>query len=250
VLAAFHGLAPELLLLCALAFFLGGLVKGTLGIGLPLVALPLLSLGWPAVQAMALLAAPVLLSNIWQAWDSGISARGVRRFAPLLATLALATLATVPMTLALSDATLRTVLACVVLLAVTLNALPLKLTVPPAQERWWSAGVGAVSGVMGGVSALTGPVIISYLVSLRLPRDVFVGTISVIYLCGSVPLYASMAWQGRITALIATVSMLALLPMALGLHLGRRVRHRLSEALFRRLLLAFLALLALLLMLR
>ena len=93
-----------LLALSAGAFFLGGLVKGTLGIGLPLVALPLLSLGWPAATGIALMAAPVLISNVWQAWDSGISVQGVRRFLPLIVMLALATLLTVPMTLALSDA--------------------------------------------------------------------------------------------------------------------------------------------------
>ncbi len=239
-----------LLALSAGAFFLGGLVKGTLGIGLPLVALPLLSLGWPAATGIALMAAPVLISNVWQAWDSGISVQGVRRFLPLIVMLALATLLTVPMTLALSDSTLRTVLACVVLLAVTLNALPLKLNVPPTQERWWSAVVGAVSGVMGGVSALTGPVIISYLVSLRLTRDVFVGTISVIYLCGSIPLYGSMAAQGRFGVREVVLSALALLPVALGLGVGKRVRRYLSEAVFRRVLLGFLVVVALMLIVK
>ena len=33
-----------MLLACGVAFVLGGLVKGTLGVGLPLVAVPLLSL--------------------------------------------------------------------------------------------------------------------------------------------------------------------------------------------------------------
>ena len=138
------------------AFVLGGSVKGALGIGLPLVALPLLGLGFPPTQAIAMMA--------------------------------FATAATVPMTLALPEATLRRVLAGVVLLAVLLNAVPLRLTVPPTQERWWSAAVGLLSGVMGAMSALTGPIVISYLMSLRLSREAFVGTISVIYLSGSLPL--------------------------------------------------------------
>ena len=236
-----------LLAFSALAFLLGGLVKGTLGIGLPLVAVPLLTLGWPAGQAIALMSVPVILSNVWQAWDSGISWPGVRRFLPLIVTLLLSTLLTVPMTLALSEQTLRTVLALVVLLAVTLNALPLRLDVPPARERWWSMAIGTISGVMGGVSALTGPVIISYLVSLRLARDVFVRSISVIYLAGAVPLYGSMAVQGRFTLREVLLSGLALLPMALGLALGKRLRGRLSEALFRRVLLGFLVFVALML---
>lgn len=244
------GLSVGVLALVFGAFVLGGVVKGTLGIGLPLVAVPLLSLGLPATRAIVLVMMPVLVSNGFQAWDSGISAAGVRRFLPLMAALLVCTLLTVPLTLALPEATLRNVLAGLVLMAVTLNALPLRLNVSPRHERLWSTGIGAVSGVMGGMSSLTGPVIISYLMSLRLPREVFVGTISVIYLSGSIPLYASMAARGRVGWADLALSLAALVPMAIGLRLGRSLRGRLSETVFRRVLLAFLVAVALLLILK
>jgi uncharacterized membrane protein YfcA len=226
--------------LAAAVLVAGGLVKGTLGIGLPLVSVPLLSLFMPATQAIALVAMPVLVSNAWQAWDSG-SVQGLRRFAPLIATQLTATLVTVPMTLALPARTLNAVLGAVVLLAVVLLVLPLRLNVPPARERWWSAGVGLLSGVMGGVSSLTGPLIISYLSSLRLSREAFVGSISLIYLSSAVPLYGAMAAHGRLGGTELALSTLALAPMACGLALGQRLRSHLSEVLFRRVLLGFLA---------
>lgn len=226
--------------LAAGAFVLGGVVKGTLGIGLPLVAVPLLALSMPATRAIGLMVIPVVASNTWQVWDSGISVEGVRRFLPLIAALLVTTLVTVPMTLKLSDAGLRGVLALVVLLAVVLTALPLKLQVTPAREAWCSLGVGLLSGVMGGLSSLTGPVIVSYLVSLRLQREVFVGSISVIYLAGALPLYASMAAHDRIGVADVGLSALALVPMACGLLVGKRLRGRLDETWFRRLLLLFL----------
>ena len=60
----------------------------------------------------------------------------------------------------------------------------------PERERWWSAGIGALLGVTGGASSLTEPLIISYLVSLRLSPDAFIGSISLIYLGSAIPLYA------------------------------------------------------------
>ena len=51
--------------MAAVVFLAGGVVKGTLGIGLPLVSVPLLSLFIPATQAIALVAMPVLVSNAW-----------------------------------------------------------------------------------------------------------------------------------------------------------------------------------------
>lgn len=235
---------------CLGAMLLGAFVKGTLGIGMPLVAVPLLSLLIPAPQAIGLMAMPVLVSNAWQAWDSGVSWAQVRRFLPLIVASMAATLVTVPMTLALSPRAMNRMLAAVVLGALVLLCLPLRLQVPPARERWWSAVVGALSGVLGGVSSLTGPVIVSYLVALRLPREVFVGSISVIYLASAVPLYAAMAAGGRMGSDEWLGSALALLPMAAGLALGKRLRGRLGERWFRRVLLGFLAAVALTLALR
>jgi hypothetical protein len=126
----------------------------------------------------------------------------------------------------------------------------LRLHVPPARERWWSAGVGALSGVLGGVSSLAGPLIVSYLVALRLPREEFIGNISVIYFASALPLYVSMAAHERLGGTELLLSALALLPMAAGLALGKRLRGRLGERWFRRVLLAFLAAVALLLALR
>ena len=231
----------------AAIFVLGGLVKGVLGVGLPLVVVPLLSLGEPAARAIAMVAVPVLTSNCWQAWDSGVSIQGVRRFLPLIVCLLITTLITVPLTLAMSEAALRSTVAVALLIAVALNALPLRLNVSPARERLWSAGVGVLSGILGGVSSLIGPLIISYLVSLRLAREVFVGTISVIYLAGALPLYGTMAAEGRIGLRDALLSALALLPMAAGLLLGKRLRGKLSEVAFRRVLLGFLVAVALML---
>ncbi len=232
------------------AFLLGGAVKGTLGIGLPMVAVPLLSLFIPATQAIVLMMMPVVLSNIWQAWDSGDARVYLRRFAPMLGWLVVTTLLTVPVTLAMSPRVLNASVALIVLIAVLLLSLQLKLPVTSSNEGWWSAGVGALSGVMGGVSSLTGPLVISYLVALKLPREAFVGSISIIYLFAGVPLYGAMAWHGRVGWIEVLLSTLALLPMALGLWLGRRVRHRISEAGFRRALLAFLCAVALALILK
>jgi uncharacterized membrane protein YfcA len=69
---------------CGLVMVLGGLVKGSLGVGLPLVAVPLLSLLIPAPQAMGMLVVPVLASNLLQAWQGGRLGFAMRRFGPLM----------------------------------------------------------------------------------------------------------------------------------------------------------------------
>jgi len=229
-----------LLVFGAAAFVLGGFIKGTLGVGLPLVAVPLLSLALPGHQAIGLMVIPVLASNTWQAWETKVPAHALRRFVPLIATMVVSTLLTVQMTLALPDQAIGRMIAIAVLIAVVLMVWQPRLDVTPRSERRWGAGVGLASGMLGGVSSLTGPLIVSYLMALRLPRDRFVGCISVIYLCAAIPLYAAMAWHGRIGSAELGLSAFALVPMGCGLWLGRALRHRLSESGFRRLMLAFL----------
>ena len=58
-------LLPNVLLITG-TFILAGLVKGTTGLGLPTVAMGLLGLAMPPVQAAALLLVPSLVTNVWQ----------------------------------------------------------------------------------------------------------------------------------------------------------------------------------------
>ena len=119
-----------------------------------------------------------------------------------------------------------------------------------SQEKWLGPLIGAVAGAMAGVSSLTGPLLITYLLALRLPRDVFVGSISIIYLLGSIPMYTAMWMWGRFGLDALAWSYAGLVPMYLGLKIGAQIRHRLSEESFRRVLLGFLIFLAILLVLK
>lgn len=225
---------------------LGGIVKGTLGVGLPLVVVPLLSLILPTTAAIGLVAIPVLASNLWQAWDAQVGWPQMRRFLPLVLTLALTTLLTVPATLAMMPKTLDAMLSVAVVTAVALMAWRPRLRIPERHVGRWGIVAGGISGILGGVSSLTGPIVIGCLMALKLSREDFVGTVSVIYLCAAVPLYGSMAAYGRFGLAEVLISAVGLLPLGLGLALGKRLRGRLSEAVFRRTLLIFLTAIALL----
>ena len=55
----------ELSLIAAI-FLLAGLVKGTIGLGLPTVSMGLLGLLMAPAQAAAMLLVPSLVTNVWQ----------------------------------------------------------------------------------------------------------------------------------------------------------------------------------------
>jgi uncharacterized protein len=239
-----------LLLLGASSMVLGGAVKGALGVGLPLVVIPLMSLVIPSPQAIGLMVMPVLLSNIWQGFESGYLVASIKRFFPLLITQAITSVLTVKLTLALSIKELNMMLAGAVILAVALMAFKPTLKIDAKRELWSSALIGFVSGILGGISSLTGPIIITYLMALNLKREEFVGGVSVIYFFGALPMFLAMFWLERIGVRDLGFSTLALVPMFMGLSLGKYLRVRLDEALFRKALLWFLVVIAVLLLLK
>ncbi|MEI7446888.1 MAG: sulfite exporter TauE/SafE family protein [Burkholderiales bacterium] len=246
------GQAPGIAVLAAVAgaFVLGGVVKGLLGVGLPLVVVPLLALVIPTPKAIALMGIPILVSNVVQSMDGGHVRYALKRFAWLLVPLVAITALTVRLTLDLPVKQLNAFVACALLIAIGLMAWNPRLDIDARGERRWGVAVGVASGMMGGVSSLMGPLVITYLVALGLDRERFVGSISVIYLAGALPLFGSMAVLGVLGLPEAILSGLALAPMFGGMALGKRLRHRVSETAFRRLLLAFLTAVALILLLR
>jgi uncharacterized membrane protein YfcA len=235
---------------CAAAILFGGIVKGTLGVGLPLFAVPLMSLMIGSTQAIALVAVPVLASNIWQAWQEASWKITLKRFWPLMMTQAIMTVFAVHWTLSFTVKQLNMLVAFAVVLAVVSMLFKPSFSISPQKEKWTGALVGTLSGMLGGVSSLMGPILISYMMSLKLKRDEFVGAISVIYLNAAWPLYAAMYAFDRMEVIDIGYSFLALIPMAIGLSTGQKLRHKLSEDAFRKVLLGFLIFVAALLVLR
>lgn len=243
---------PELLvwLLSFVALVLGGVIKGALGVGLPLISVPILSLWLPTGRAIGLLSVPVLWSNLVQARGGEGLLAGWRRFRGLILTQFFVTVLTVGLTADLPAQVLNILVAGAVLFAVALMSVQTRLVIVPRHEFGLGILVGALAGMLGGASSLTGPVVIIYFLALRLPRDEFVRSISLIYLAGSLPIYGAMLWFGRISWTDVGLSVMALLPVYLGMRIGLAVRQRLDEALFRRIVLVFLVVVATMLLMK
>ena len=73
-------------------FVLAGVVKGVIGLGLPTIAMGLLSALMTPNQAAAILIVPALLTNVWQMWDGPALKVLLRRLWPMLGCALLGTL--------------------------------------------------------------------------------------------------------------------------------------------------------------
>src|SRR5258705_4121928 len=81
----------------AVAFVVAGVAKGAIGMGMPPIAIGLMSFAVPLESAIAIMVVPTMVTNIWQAVYGGGFRRLMRRFATMAVTAVVGILAVGPL---------------------------------------------------------------------------------------------------------------------------------------------------------
>lgn len=231
-------MSPLQLALSALAVFAGGAIKGLSALGLPLVAIPLVTLVLGLKHAVALLVVPMVASNFVQSFQGGNFRASLREFRVLAPVLFAFTLVGTQLLVKLPQQTLELALgSALIVLPVIIHLRP-ALAVSRAHRFWGDPAVGVIAGLLGGISAYYGPPLMIYVLGLRLPKERFVAGISLLYWIAALGIFIGVYSSSVGDLSYLAYSVLMLVPTGAGMWLGQRVQLRMSEAAFRRLLLA------------
>lgn len=233
------------LLASAGALFAGGLVKGMLGIGLPMIAIPLMSAFIPLRDAIAIMYVPVLVTNIYQAVQGGYFLIALKRFWPMMAAVIVGTWFGVETLVQIDPRWLEGIVGATVAIFSLVNLTNPKLHVPERHALWLSVVIGVTGGFFGGLTLFIGPAVIMFLVALHVQKEEFIGTIGLIYLLGLIPTGILYLDSGVLRAEHTWPALLATLPVVVGMGLGQYVRRFINEAVFRKALLVMLVLVGL-----
>lgn len=227
------------------ALALGGFAKGVLGVGLPMVATPILSNFAPVPDVVAITYFPILATNLYQALAGGHLTVAIRRFWPML----LAMMVAIPVgafsLVRLEAGTVSVLLGCAVAVFALASLFNPTLRIAPRLERPMSLAAGAVGGYFGGMVLIGGPPVIMLMVALRLKKDEFVGTMGLVYLTMLIPAGISFVGLGVLEARHVVPGLLSLIPVGLALLLGQWVRGKIDQERFRKVLLVSMVLIGL-----
>ena len=224
------------LVLALLAVGVGGIVKGAVGAGAPVVAIPILSLLFNVPFAVAVMSFPNLLSNIFQGWANRAQLLH-RRFVLSLAisgaagaiigTLFLAWLPERPLTLILAG-----------ILVLYLGFRVLRPDWKISQETADSLVIpaGAIGGILQGAAGLSAPVSVTFLNAMKLERKTFIAMSLV-----QVPTLWKMGIMGHDEFCL---SLMALVPLLGGMPIGSWAARHVSRETFDKLILSLLTLVA------
>ena len=211
-------------------FLLAGFVKGVIGLGLPTIAMGLLTLAMPPAGAAALLVLPSIVTNLFQMRPAGAALALTRRLWPMLAGVVLGTALGYVLWGGLGGHHAERGLGLLLILYAALGLLAWKPRLPEA--------AGAPVGLLtGAVTAATGVFVlpaVPWLQARGLARDELVRALGISFTVSTLALAGLLAASGELPASALLASGLAIIPAVLGQRLGEAVRHRLSESAFRR----------------
>jgi len=229
----------------ALAVLAAAFVKGTIGIGFPTVATPIMSLVVDVKVAVVALIVPNMVMDAVQLRRLGAPWAVARRFGVLLAAGAVGTVIGTRLLIVLPSRTVTLILGGFVLLFVLLNATRLSPRVSPRWEPALSPVIGLLAGIVGGVTNVPGTPLAMYFYALGMGKQEFVRAVAVTFLIYKAVQLATVTWYGLLTwTLLAVSGALTVLALA-GFAAGLAVQNRLAPQAFNRAVLLFLAALGL-----
>ena len=229
----------ENLVLIVFAVFLGGIVKGSVGIGMSMFSVPIIAFILPPTKAMMLLCFPVIFTNFLQMdIRKGV---GSFRFLPMFLALFLGLLIGGKLILNLSLNFISISIATVIIIFTSLNFFGINLkNLKKANEKILSVIIGFFSGILGGLTTFYAPPIITFLISINLDKEFFIRTTATMYFFASIPLYSSMVYHGLGNYYDLTISLILVIPAIVGQFFGSKVRKKMSNEIFQKLVLIIL----------
>ncbi|MFA3920366.1 sulfite exporter TauE/SafE family protein [Ruegeria hyattellae] len=228
---------------------LAGMVRGMVGFAMPMIFVSGLSTLLPPDWALAGLILPTLVTNGMQALRHGAEAavRSIRRFRVFLLFKLVWLLATSQLETRIPASIFLLLIAVPVVAFAAIQLLGGRSRLGHASSRS-DALVGAFADGVGGMSGVWGPPIVAYLNALNTPKRDQMRIQGVIYGLGAVAL--AHLGSGVLRSETLPLSLVLILPAAIGMWLGGRWQDRIDQNVFRKLTLIVLLLAGLNLLLR
>jgi uncharacterized membrane protein YfcA len=243
-------LLDQTTILVGVSLLFAAYVKGTTGMGFPLIATPMVALLLDIRTAIAILIIPNIVMDATQIFRRGFPADTLRRFAWLLFFTVLGVFAGTKTLVTLPLWILNLTLGVMVIFFVSSTLLQLDVEIPSRLEALLSPLVGLMSGFLLGMSNATGPALAIYLYSLKLPKVEFIRSVATIFIVSKVTQLVAVSTWHLITPSTLRLSLLVTLFVMFGFYLGLKSQDRVNQQTFNRILLILLSFIGIILMIR
>lgn len=227
-------MVDHLLIFIAFAFLLAGFVKGTLGLGLPTVAMGLLATTMAPGQAIAIVIVPAIVTNIWQTFVGPYLRDILRRLWPLMLGTVVGIWINAGLLTGPYAAYGTVVLGALLVIYAIVGLSRFNFKVARRHEKWVGGIVGVITGM---ISAATGVQVIPsmpFMQAIGMDKDELVQALGVFFTTATLALAFNLTASGLLTAATALPGAVAMVASFTGMFIGQAVRTRMQPDVFRR----------------
>ena len=226
---------PGLVALLAGSLVVAGLIKGVIGVGMPIVAFPMLSMLVDVRTAVMLLSMPLVLSNIPQALEGGFVGQTLWSLAPVLLGMLPGIWIGVAVLLNVDPAGAKIVAGASIILVAALTLFAPNLQIKRRMIGSVGLGAGFCGGLLGGIAALSGPPVLIFLLAKGLSGKAFTKEASMFLVVSSVLLASALTSSPQFDWRDVLISTLATAPVAAGMLIGQKMRDAIPADAFKKL---------------
>jgi uncharacterized protein len=218
----------------AAVFVLAGFVKGVIGLGLPTIAMGLLAVAMPPVEAAAILVLPSFLTNVWQMFAGRGLGSVIRRLWPMMLGVCFGTWAGAGLITGAHARFGTAVLGIALALYAITGLVSLRFSIAASLERWLGPAAGALTGL---ITAATGVFVIPavpYLAAIGLEKEELIQALGLSFTVSTMALALNLAVAGALNVAVLGTIVGAVLMALAGMWIGQALRLRLRPAIFQR----------------
>ena len=227
-------MVEPLLVFIAAAFLLAGFIKGVIGLGLPTVSMGLLAVTMPPAQALAIVIAPAIVTNIWQTFVGPYLRDIILRMWPLMLGTAFGIGLNGDMLTGPYARYGIIILGVLLMIYAAIGLGKVGFRIARSNEKWIGGIVGVITGV---ISAATGVQVIPsmpLMQAIGMEKDELVQALGVYFTVATLALAFNLTSAGLFSAATALPGTIAMAAAFAGMFIGQAVRTRMQPDTFRR----------------
>jgi uncharacterized membrane protein YfcA len=230
-----------------LALSIGAVVKGATGMGLPLVALPVIASVMGLQHAVGLMTIPLILTNVMQVWRFRDTAReeGMGFMPAFLVTCAVGVVLGTWALTSFPERALLFTLGVIILGYIALKLAAPHLVVSASLAQKTSPFVGTATGILHGATGISAPIGVTYIHAMGFRREKHLFAVSAMFLLLSAVQLPALFVAGVMRPEWLLQGILALVPILVFMPVGQALAGKLSRKAFDRMILIFLGVMGL-----
>ncbi|MBZ0331370.1 sulfite exporter TauE/SafE family protein [Halomonas sp. ANAO-440] len=222
----------EVLTVVFSAFFIAGIVKGVVGLGLPPLVLGIITATMGLHAAMALVALPALLTNLVQGLNGpylkALTTNHVVFFFTATTSVFLGSWVSTSI-----GGDIPSIILGAVLVAYAVSGLfKLRINLREAHEPIAGITAGTCNGILTGITGSSAVPGVFYLQSIGLNRDQLIQSMGILFSLSAITLAMTLYWRGYLNFNLGILSILSLIPAFFGMAVGSAIRKRMPAAAF------------------